>query len=260
MFPSGPLDPPAGKPYLPTYPRLPRQFGDLLEQTTVEVLSGLYPGLEIRKRVGQIMVTAYFEQPGFSKPIRWAVACVMTPQVERSPADLWGRYEQLVSSNEVDRVLLVTEHEVNAEARALMQSLQGMEHVTVRRLQAMLADSKPKRGSRKRVPAAGRFVRVDHNGPEVYEARVALSDLAAEVEQSTTLPLPAEEREALAQEILILVGMLQQRVIRLAQVQFAISHDGVLGYLKGNFASDVRAGAVGAAIGLLLKALGIDKP
>ncbi|MCO6414800.1 hypothetical protein JYK14_01215 [Siccirubricoccus sp. KC 17139] len=107
------------------------------------------------------------------------------------------------------------------------------------------------------IPAADRFVRLDHNRPAVDEAREKLEELANEVQKSNTLPLSTDERAALVAEIRTLAAMLSERVIRLAQVQFAISEAGVLGYLKGSFAGDVRAAVVGAAVTALLAAVGM---
>lgn len=252
MFLSGPG---AGKTYLPAYPRLPRQFGGMLEQTAVEVLSALYPGLEVRKRIGETMVTAYFERPGFSKPTRWAVACLMTPDLESRTTEHWQRYEPLISSNEIDRVLFVTEHDVNLEARGLMQSLQGVEHVTVSRLQAMLADSKPKRGSRKRVPAAEGFVHLDHNRPNVDAAREALEEAAFAVETTNSPVVNPDEGKAIAAEIRTLAAMLNERMIRLVQVQLAASERGVLAYAKGKFKDHLAGAAVSRAFDLFVAAI-----
>lgn len=106
------------------------------------------------------------------------------------------------------------------------------------------------------IPTATGFVKIDHNGPAVAEATAHLHHLADQVEGANDSLLEADERKAVAEEIRILARMLQERVIRLAQIQFAISERGTLGYVKGAFKGDVRAALVSTAIALLLKALG----
>lgn len=155
----------------------------------------------------------------------------------------------------VSALVFVTEHEVNDEVRAAMRSLQRVEHVTVKRLQAMLADSKPKRGGRKRVPVADGFVRVDHNNPAVVEAREKLNELVDEIDKSNTVQLAREERDALLAEIMVLLGLLQVKVVRYAHLQTALGEQSVLKYLKGSFPGEVRAGMLSVAIDRLFKAL-----
>jgi hypothetical protein len=144
--------------------------------------------------------------------------------------------------------------------RGLLKEIgrQALQAAEIRALNVDLPkDTGSVRAPSSEIPAADRFVRIGDNNPDAEEAKGYLSDLATQIEQSNTLPLPKEERAVLAAEIRILVGMLEQKVVRLAQVQFAISHDGVLGYVQGNFKNDVRAGLVGSAIALLMRALGM---
>lgn len=162
-----------GKAFLPAFPRR-REFASLLQQHAVDALRELYPSLEVRKRLGETGVTAYFEEPGFSKTTRWAVECLHPGEISGLRDKVWPRFEPLVSGNEIDRLLVVTEHELTSEDRAVLQALPAVDHVTVARLRDMLNAGEATRdsGGNEAIPTASGFVRVDHNDPAVEEARI----------------------------------------------------------------------------------------
>jgi hypothetical protein len=217
---------------------------------------------EVRLSSG-IRMDLYFEEPATVGVVRWAVDCVESPNIGRNIInrlnELWGKCEPSIRSGELDRVLFVTYEPLPPRTAELFARYPALLPVTIDDLRSRVAERQNEilDNQKDGFPAADRFVRIDHNSLAVREASEALDDLARQVEQSNTLPLAKDERAAIAAEIRILVGMLQERVVRLAQVQFAISEVGVLGYLKGSFSDHIAAGAVGAAITMLLKALGL---
>ncbi|MDO9711984.1 hypothetical protein [Paracraurococcus lichenis] len=103
------------------------------------------------------------------------------------------------------------------------------------------------------VPASDRFVRIDDNRPDVEEAADALEKIKDRITGDNRSVVLKEERDALASEIMILIGMLQQRAVRLGYVQSVLVGKGTLGYIKGRFKDDIMAALVGKAVEHLLK-------
>lgn len=61
----------------------------------------------------------------------------------------------------------------------------------------------------------------------------------------------------MVKEIRGLAEALGQKVVRLSQIQWAVSKGGVVGFMAGEYGGYVKAGLVGAAITALLKKLGV---
>ena len=242
--------------FLPAFTRQ-RQFASLLPQKAVELLDQLNPGVQIRKTLGVTSVEAYFEEPGFSKATRWALVCLHRNEVSRLHSELKDRYEPLVRSNLMDKLLIATELELEPEDRGALDALYFADHVTISRLTEIVHQRVGNTAQSNDIPTASGFVKIDHNDPSVGETQQALGNLADQIERSNTLPLPNDERAALAEEVRILASMLSERVIRLALVQFAISHDGTLGYIKNRLADHIQAAVVATIVAMLAKHFGL---
>lgn len=106
------------------------------------------------------------------------------------------------------------------------------------------------------VPAADRFVPIDHNAPDIEQSVEKLGKLEERIKTSNEFTVTAEERTALSKEVNVLKEALQQPTVRLAQIWSAVKSNGVLVYLSTR-GSDAALNALAAEIvDHILKAFG----
>jgi hypothetical protein len=108
-----------------------------------------------------------------------------------------------------------------------------------------------------KIPAADRFVRVDHNHPQLIDAGSLIEKLESELDGRNDLPIESDEARALLSEIRALLLILREKFVRLSVIAASVSASGTLGYLQGRFRDHALAGLIGAAIAALLRAFGI---
>jgi hypothetical protein len=81
------------------------------------------------------------------------------------------------------------------------------------------------------IPAADRFVAIDHNSPAFVQADEALDMLANAVRGSNDLFASADERLAVASEVTGLREAIRATAVRVAAVVSAIKENGVIAFL-----------------------------
>ena len=81
------------------------------------------------------------------------------------------------------------------------------------------------------IPAADRFVAIDHNSPAFVQADEALDTLANAVRGSNDLFANADERLAVASEVTGLREAIRAKAVRIAAVVSAIKDNGVIAFL-----------------------------
>jgi hypothetical protein len=223
-----------------------------IAERVVVLLNQLYPGVRTEWPLAQRHnIDAIFEVPGFKGATTWGVEVKALYRAERIN-QLWRRLITEFEAGSLDRLLLVSIEPLDDDAKDAVDRVRHIEHITVQELEQAVSELEP--GETPDIPASDRFIRSTDNQPDIDEAAEALAELATQVGGSNTLPLAREERDALLQEIRILSGMLQQRVVRLGQVQFAMGHDGVLNYLKNKLPDHAMGAVVSRAFDALGKA------
>lgn len=106
------------------------------------------------------------------------------------------------------------------------------------------------------VPAADRFVGIDHNSTEFQEAGKALEELVAEVRGSNELSVNAEDRACILSEVQSLRELIKLPRVRVSVIVDATRESGILGWLAKEIGSGVIKALASKAIDLLLKLFG----
>jgi hypothetical protein len=107
------------------------------------------------------------------------------------------------------------------------------------------------------IPAADRFVSVDHNSRQFSDADQALEKLEESIKDSNELSVQPDERLALMREIAGFRDYIKLPSVRVSAIWSAVSGSGTLGWLRSQSLSGIVQAAAQAAVNALLKLVGL---
>lgn len=105
------------------------------------------------------------------------------------------------------------------------------------------------------VPAADRFVTLDHNDPLVHDAQKAVANLADEITRSNDLHVTGDERLALVREVEGVQSLLAGKAVRASAIWAAVRENSAISWLSKETGSGVIRALAGAAVLALLALL-----
>lgn len=108
------------------------------------------------------------------------------------------------------------------------------------------------------IPAADRFVPINHNSQEVAEAKSALEKLEKRIKTSNELTASQSERLAMISEIQGVRQLLDQPAVRIASIWAATKNSGILAWLATHTADAAITALATEVVGHLFKICGLS--